>query len=49
MTPAADDTVLLRDGSSAVVRPYAAADRPLLAEMLGRLSQETVRTSSGQT
>jgi acetyl coenzyme A synthetase (ADP forming)-like protein len=45
------DTVLLRDGSTAVVRPFAPADLPLMEQMIGRLSRETVRLrfhSAGQ-
>ena len=48
---ASGDIVLLRDGSSAVMRPYVPADRPSLEEMIGRLSAETVRLrfhSAGQ-
>ncbi len=51
MTPASGDTVLLRDGSSAAIRPYAATDRPLVEQMLGQLSAETLRLrfhSAGQ-
>ena len=43
--------MLLRDGSTAVVRPFAPADLPLLEEMVGRLSRETIRLrfhSAGQ-
>ncbi len=49
--PGSGDTVLLRDGSTAVVREFAPADLPLVEEMVGRLSPETVRLrfhSAGQ-
>ncbi len=51
MITTSDDTVLLRDGSTAVVRPFAPADLPLVEQMVGRLSRETVRLrfhSAGQ-
>jgi L-amino acid N-acyltransferase YncA len=43
MIPASDSTVLLRDGSAAEIRPYEPADGPLLADLLRRLSAETLR------
>jgi acetyl coenzyme A synthetase (ADP forming)-like protein len=38
-----DDAVLLRDGSSAAIRPYGPDDRPLLDDLLGRMSAESLR------
>jgi acyl-CoA synthetase (NDP forming)/GNAT superfamily N-acetyltransferase len=43
MIPQDESTLLLRDGSAAIVRDVRDDDAPRLEEMLGRLSAETVR------